>query len=93
MPCLPHELKNIPLFSLLDDDELAILAGQVEVRKFAARQRIYKMGDIGKNAFVVTSGTVQGDGERCGVWLECDSWPGRDTAHVHRAAFPGKGGS
>ena len=59
MPCLPHELKNIPLFSLLDDDELAILAGQVEVRKFAARQRIYKMGDIGKNAFVVTSGTVQ----------------------------------
>jgi uncharacterized membrane protein len=59
MPCLPEELKHIPLFSLLDDDELAILAGQVEVRKFAARQRIYKMGDIGKNAFVVMSGTVQ----------------------------------
>ncbi|WP_184218650.1 DUF1003 domain-containing protein [Granulicella aggregans] len=59
MPCLPMELKHIPLFSLLDEDELAILAAQVEVRKFAARQRIYKIGDIGKNAFVVMSGTVQ----------------------------------
>jgi CRP/FNR family cyclic AMP-dependent transcriptional regulator len=58
MPCLPVELKHIPLFSLLDDDELAILAAQVEVRKFAARQRIYKIGDIGKNAFVVMSGSV-----------------------------------
>ena len=58
MPCLPEELKHIPLFSLLDDDELAILAAQVEVRRFAARQRIYKIGDIGKNAFVVMSGNV-----------------------------------
>jgi uncharacterized membrane protein len=58
MPCLPQELKAIPLFSLLDEDELAILAAQVEVKKFAARQRIYKIGDIGKNAFVVMSGNV-----------------------------------
>jgi uncharacterized membrane protein len=58
MPCLPQELKDIPLFSLLDEDELAILAAQVEVKKFAARQRIYKIGDIGKNAFVVMSGNV-----------------------------------
>jgi CRP/FNR family cyclic AMP-dependent transcriptional regulator len=59
MPCLPAELKHIPLFSLLDEDELAILAAQVEVRRFAARQRIYKIGDIGKNAFVVMTGNVQ----------------------------------
>jgi uncharacterized membrane protein len=59
MPCLAHELKDIPLFSLLDDDELAILAAQVEVKKFAARQRIYKIGDMGKNAFVVISGNIQ----------------------------------
>ena len=59
MLCLPEQLKAIPLFSLLDDDELAILAAQVEVKKFAARQRIYKIGEMGKNAFVVMSGTVQ----------------------------------
>jgi hypothetical protein len=44
MACDQEELRHVPLFALLDDDELAVLAGQVEMKKFAARQRIYKMG-------------------------------------------------
>ena len=40
-------------------DELAILAAQVELRSFAARQRIYKMGDSGKSAYVMMSGVVR----------------------------------
>jgi uncharacterized membrane protein len=59
MPCNPEELRHVPLFALLDDDETAILAAQVEMKTFAARQRIYKIGDPGKNAYVVISGTVQ----------------------------------
>jgi CRP/FNR family cyclic AMP-dependent transcriptional regulator len=59
MPCTPEELRHVPLFALLDDDELAILAAQVELRKFAPRQRIYKIGDAGTNAYVMISGTVQ----------------------------------
>jgi CRP/FNR family cyclic AMP-dependent transcriptional regulator len=59
MPCRPEELKHVPLFALLDDDETAILAAQVEVKHFAARQRIYKIGDPGKNAYVVMSGKIQ----------------------------------
>ncbi len=59
MPCLPEELKHVPLFALLDDDETAILAAQVEVKHFAARQRIYKIGDPGKNAYVVMTGKIQ----------------------------------
>jgi CRP/FNR family transcriptional regulator, cyclic AMP receptor protein len=59
MPCAPEELRLVPLFALLDDDETAILAAQVEVRRFVARQRIYKMGDTGKNAYVVISGQVR----------------------------------
>ena len=59
MPCHPEELKHVPLFALLDDDETAILAAQVEVKHFAARQRIYKIGDPGKNAYVVMSGKIQ----------------------------------
>jgi CRP/FNR family cyclic AMP-dependent transcriptional regulator len=59
MPCRPDELKHVPLFALLDDDETAILAAQVEVKHFAARQRIYKIGDQGKNAYVVMSGKIQ----------------------------------
>jgi uncharacterized membrane protein len=59
MPCNPEELKHVPLFELLDADEAAILAAQVEVKHFAPRQRIYKIGEPGKNAYVVMSGTIQ----------------------------------
>jgi len=59
MPCDTQILKAVPLFSLLDDDELAVLAEQTELRTFSARQRIYKMGDPAGTAYVVISGTVQ----------------------------------
>jgi CRP/FNR family transcriptional regulator, cyclic AMP receptor protein len=59
MPCDPIELKHVPLFSLLDDDEIAVLAAQVDLKKFAARQRIYKIGDPGMHAYIMLSGAVQ----------------------------------
>jgi CRP/FNR family transcriptional regulator, cyclic AMP receptor protein len=58
MPCDPNELKHVPLFSLLDDDELAVLAAQVDLKTFAPRQRIYKIGDAGMHAYVMLSGAV-----------------------------------
>ena len=58
MPCNPDVLKSVPLFALLDDDERAVLASQVELRKFAPRQRIYKIGDPGGHAYVMVSGHV-----------------------------------
>src|SRR5215469_4364187 len=58
MPCKPEVLHQVPLFALLDDEETAVLANQVEVRSFAPRQRIYKMGDPGERAYVMVSGTV-----------------------------------
>src|ERR1700761_5132415 len=59
MPCDPIELKHVPLFALLDDEELAVLAAQVDLRTFAPRQRIYKMGDPGMHAYILMSGSVQ----------------------------------
>jgi uncharacterized membrane protein len=59
MPCDPLELRQIPLFSLLDDDELAILAQQVELRSFGAKQRIYKAGDPNGPAYVMLEGAVE----------------------------------
>ncbi len=59
MPCATDELSQVPLFSLLDKDELEILAQQVEVREFAARQRIYKAGELSTSGFVVMSGAVR----------------------------------
>jgi hypothetical protein len=35
MACNPDVLKQVPLFALLDDEETAVLAGQVELKTFA----------------------------------------------------------
>jgi uncharacterized membrane protein len=59
MACNPEVLKSAPLFSLLDDEELAVLASQVELRNFAARQRIYKVGDPSERAYIMVSGSVK----------------------------------
>jgi CRP/FNR family transcriptional regulator, cyclic AMP receptor protein len=59
MACNPEALKHVPLFALLDEEETAVLAGQVELRKFAPRQRIYKMGDNNGQAYVMVSGRVR----------------------------------
>ncbi|HMG84361.1 MAG TPA: DUF1003 domain-containing protein [Terracidiphilus sp.] len=58
MTCKPELLQSVPLFSLLDDDETAVLAGQVELKTFAARERIYKAGDPGM-AYVMVTGRVR----------------------------------
>ncbi len=59
MPCNPEVLRQVPLFALLDDEETAVLAAQVELRTFAPRQRIYKIGDAGEKAYVMVSGAVR----------------------------------
>jgi CRP/FNR family transcriptional regulator, cyclic AMP receptor protein len=59
MSCEPTILKQVPIFALFDDDELALLASQVELRTFAPRQRIYKSGDAAGKAYVLLSGAVR----------------------------------
>ena len=59
MACRPEVLKGIPLFSLLDDDETAVLAAQVELKTLQPRERIYKTGDTGGEAYVMISGKVR----------------------------------
>jgi CRP/FNR family cyclic AMP-dependent transcriptional regulator len=59
MSCNPEALKHVPLFALLDEEETAVLAGQVELKTFAPRQRIYKTGDNTGQAYVMVSGRVR----------------------------------
>jgi CRP/FNR family cyclic AMP-dependent transcriptional regulator len=59
MMCDSQILKQVPLFSRLDDDESAVLAAQVELKTFKPRQRIYKMGDSSGRAYVIVSGSVR----------------------------------
>jgi CRP/FNR family transcriptional regulator, cyclic AMP receptor protein len=59
MACDPAILKNVPLFALLDAEGLAVLAAQLELRIFAARQRIYRKEEPGGQAYVLLSGKVR----------------------------------
>jgi uncharacterized membrane protein len=59
MPCDIEVLKKVPLFGLLDDDELSVLATQVELKTFSPRQRIYKIGEMAARAYVVAAGIVR----------------------------------
>src|SRR5499427_7527135 len=59
MACKVEELKHVPLFALLDDEEAGVLASQVEMKKFVPRQRIYKIGDTEGHAYVMISGKVR----------------------------------
>src|SRR6266404_2597584 len=59
MACDQEILRDVPLFALLDDDERAVLAAQLDVTRFAPRQRIYRLGDPGGRAYVMVSGAVR----------------------------------
>ncbi|MGB8886356.1 MAG: DUF1003 domain-containing protein [Candidatus Korobacteraceae bacterium] len=59
MSCDVEVLKQVPLFATLDSEEMAILASQVELKKFVPHQRIYKMGAVAERAYVMVSGAVQ----------------------------------
>jgi CRP/FNR family cyclic AMP-dependent transcriptional regulator len=59
MSCNPDVLRAVPLFALLDDEEAGVLASQVEMKRFAPRQRIYKIGDVSGQAYILVSGQVR----------------------------------
>ncbi|HUV68375.1 MAG TPA: DUF1003 domain-containing protein [Terracidiphilus sp.] len=59
MPCDPDELRHVPLFELLDDDEARVLAAQVEIKRFSPQQRIFKAGTPAEHGYVVMSGKAQ----------------------------------
>jgi len=59
MACDPEELRHVPLFELLDEDEAQILAAQVEIKHFAPRQRIFKASEPAKHGYVIMSGNVR----------------------------------
>jgi uncharacterized membrane protein len=59
MTCNPEMLRSVPLFALLDDDETAVLASQVDLKTFAPRERIYKIGDPSGPAYITVSGRVR----------------------------------
>lgn len=55
----PKLLRNIPLFQLLDDDERAVLASEMDQEDYLQGQIIFLQGDEGGTMYVVQSGRVE----------------------------------
>ncbi len=52
-------LQKIPLFELLDDDEVKVLAEQLDQKQVYAGQVVFNQGDSGGTMYVVQSGRVE----------------------------------
>lgn len=59
MSCDAELLKQVPFFSLLDQEELQVLAAHVELCRFAPFEAIYRRGDAGGAAYVLLDGSVR----------------------------------
>ena len=59
MGCDAELLRKVPLFSLLDEEERAVLAGHVNVRNYSAHERIFRRGDPGSRGYVVIEGRIR----------------------------------
>jgi CRP/FNR family cyclic AMP-dependent transcriptional regulator len=59
MPAPPELLAEIPLFSLLDEQERASLAERLDDVRFSAGTTIFRMGEPGDAMYLVRSGEVE----------------------------------
>jgi CRP/FNR family transcriptional regulator, cyclic AMP receptor protein len=59
MPADPQLLNEVPLFALLDEQERATLAKQMETVTFPAGTTLFHRGDPGDSLYVVRSGEVE----------------------------------
>jgi CRP/FNR family transcriptional regulator, cyclic AMP receptor protein len=55
----PNLLRQIPLFELLDDDEIKSLAAQLDQKHYLKGQMIFSEGDAGGMMYVVQAGKVE----------------------------------
>ncbi len=54
-----NTLRKIPLFGLLDNEEVSLLAEQLEQQHFWGGQMIFQQGDSGGKMYIVESGRVE----------------------------------
>ena len=59
MPCDARTLAEVELFEHLNDDDRANLAGVIDLRRLAAGDTLFQVGEPGESLYVVRSGEVE----------------------------------
>jgi CRP/FNR family transcriptional regulator, cyclic AMP receptor protein len=59
MPCEARTLAEVELFEHLNDDDRANLAKVIDVRKLAAGDTLFQVGDPGESLYIVQSGEIE----------------------------------
>jgi len=59
MPCSSHDLAEVDLFKLLDENELAELASVIDSKTVVGGQIIFNAGELGDSLYIVRSGEVE----------------------------------
>jgi CRP/FNR family transcriptional regulator, cyclic AMP receptor protein len=52
-------LAEVPFFQLMDEEERRLLAGEVDIVRFAAGELVFSTGDPGDSMYVIRSGEVE----------------------------------
>jgi CRP-like cAMP-binding protein len=52
-------LRTVPLFALLNDDDLAVLVDDFQLKKYARDQIIFQQGDTSRRLYVIVRGKVR----------------------------------
>jgi uncharacterized membrane protein len=55
----PIQLRDIPLFNLLDDEEVKALAQQLDEKRYLAGQLVFSAGEEGGAMYIVQTGRVE----------------------------------
>jgi CRP/FNR family transcriptional regulator, cyclic AMP receptor protein len=55
----PAQLREIPLFNLLDDEEVSLLAQQLDEKRYLAGQLVFSAGEEGGAMYIVQTGRVE----------------------------------
>ena len=91
MACKPEVLKNVPLFALLDDDELAVLAGQVDLytANISSLQGVIEGGHLHLRnlhrsvRFDAVGGALARAGAEAAIGHRCQDHPKNPTMTIH----------
>ena len=74
-------LRNVPLFTMLSEDQLAALATVVKIKSFARGATIIAAGDVTDSLYVVISGRLE---------VSMPSTPSRVAAASAAIVFSGR---